>query len=154
MLLSDVVNVLGDRPLSEFPWGCTVRDTVNLFAEHNLKLTLTSTGDDLNRALDAMTEIHRTLLCEAQLDASRACVIQPIGGGLVIESTAPDEIQPEAETELTLDRKTITTGLIVGSVILMCVFMLSTLSVNEGTDWAGIKDIAIEIGKTIFGINT
>ena len=147
MLLSDVVNVLGDQPLSAFPWGCVVRDTVNLFAEQNLKLTLASSGEDLNRALSAMNEDNRNLLHRAQLDASRACVIQQVGGGMVLEHS-----DAELEPLIVLDRAIITTALVVGSVILMSFIMLGSLSVHKDTDWAGIKEIVVDVGKTVLGI--
>lgn len=146
MLLSDVVNVLGDQPLSEFPWGCVVRDTVNLFAEKDLKLTLTSSGSDLQRALSAMSEDNRTLLNRAQLDTGRARVIQPVGGGMVLEH-ADDELEPS----IVFNRTSITTAMIVGSVILISVFMLSSLSINKDTDWNAIKDIVVDIGKILIG---
>lgn len=146
MLLSDVVKVLGDQPLSEFPWGCVVKDTVNLFTPNDLKLTLTSTGADLSRALDAMSETNRTLLHSAQLDASRSCVITPVGGGLVVEHG--NQEVPEAPL---LTRVNLITGFIVVNVLLICFQMFSSLTINEDTDWSKVQEIGWSVLKTLGG---
>ena len=139
MLLSDVVKVLGDRPLGDFPWGGVVRDTVNLFAEINLKLTLTSTGDDLTRALDGMSESNRALLNSAQLDTSRTTVITPAGGGMVVEH---GDVPVDA-TSIVFNKFHIVTATVVVMVLMGAMSMFASLGVNKGQDWK-------EVGKFIF----
>jgi hypothetical protein len=143
MLLSDVVKVLGDRALGEFPWGCVVKDTVNLFAAEPLKLKLTSTGPDLTRALDEMSETNRTLLHNAQLDASRSCMITDVGGGMVV---AHGEVEPPA----VFGHFQFFTALVVGLVIIGALVMFSNLSINSATDWKEVGKIGWTIVKSLF----
>lgn len=148
MLLSDVVKVLGDRPLGDFPWGCVVRDTVNLFAELNLKLTLTSTGDDLTRALDAMSESNRALLNNAQLDTGRTCMITPAGGGMVIEHGDVEGAIPP----IVFGQFQIVTAMVVLAVLLGAMSMFASLGVNKGTDWKEVGSFLWDAAKTYIGI--
>lgn len=148
MQLSDVVRVLGTQAaLGQFPWGKVVCDTVNLFAEPSLRLSLTSTGADLDRALTAMSETNRTLLHNAHLDVNAAgpTVVQDIGGGLVLEH-GPDGIGP------LLTPKNIVTGSIVGLVVLASVTMMSNLASSTKTDWKEVADALISIVKSIWGL--
>lgn len=144
MLLSDVVKVLGERTLGEFPWGCVVKDTVNLFAEEDLKLKLTSTGDDVNRALEAMSDTNRTLLHNAQLDPSRSCMITPVGGGM-------DVVHGEPDLPVTFGHFQFATALVVGVVIVASFLMVSNLAINEKTDWKAVGTMIWGIVKTITG---
>ena len=144
MLLSDVVKVLGDRTLGEFPWGCVVKDTVNLFAEEDLKLKLTSTGTDVTSALAAMSDTNRELLSNAQLDVNRSCVITPLGGGL-------DVVHGDAETSVKFGHFQALTALVVGVVMIVSMVMVSDLAVNEKTDWKAIGTMAWSIVKAIGG---
>lgn len=144
MLLSDVVKVLGERALGEFPWGCVVKDTVNLFAEGDLKLKLTSTGEDLTRALDAMSDTNRTLLQNAQLDTGRSCVITPAGGGM-------DIVHGEADLPGSFGHFQFFTALIVGVVIIASLLMVSNLAINEKTDWKAVGTMIWSIVKTLTG---
>ena len=146
MLLSDVVKVLGERTLGEFPWGCVVKDTVNLFAEEPLKLKLTSTGADVTVALGAMSDTNRELLANAQLDVNRSCVITPIGGGLDVVHGDGD-----AETAVKFGHFQALTALVVGVVMIVSIVMFSDLSINEKTDWKAIGTMAWSIVKTIGG---
>lgn len=144
MLLSDVVKVLGDRTLGEFPWGCVVKDTVNLFAEEDLKLKLTSTGADVTSALEAMSDTNRELLSNAQLDVRRSCVITPLGGGL-------DVVHGDAETSIKFGHFQALTALVVGVVMIVSLIMVSSLAGNEKTDWKEIGKMAWGIVKAIGG---
>lgn len=143
MLLSDVVKVLGDRTLGEFPWGCVVKDTVNLFAEESLKLKLTSTGPDLTRALDAMSETNRTLLHNAQLDTGRSCVITPVGGGM-------DVVHGDTDPPTVFGHSQFVTGLFVSVVLTVSLVMFSNLSINESTDWKEVAKLGMAFVKSFF----
>lgn len=143
MLLSDVVKVLGDRTLGEFPWGCVVRDTVNLFAEEPLKLTMTSTGTDLTRAIEAMSESNQTLLNNAQLDTKRSCVIQDVGGGMVVE-------HGEADLPAVFGFFQFFTAMVVGIIVIAAIIMFGSLSVFEKTDWTALGKAGWEIVKSFF----
>lgn len=144
MLLSDVVKVLGERSLGEFPWGCVVKDTVNLFAEEDLKLKLTSTGADVTSALAAMSDTNRELLSNAQLDVNRSCVITPLGGGM-------DLVHGDTETAVKFGHFQAFTALVVGVVMIVSMVMVSNLSINEKTDWKAIGAMAWSIVKAIGG---
>lgn len=146
MLLSDVVKVLGDRTLGEFPWGCVVKDTVNLFAEDTLKLKLTSTGSELTRALDAMSETNRNLLHNAQLDTNRACMITPVGGGMVVEHGDVD-----ADPPAKFGFFQAFTALIVSVVLIGAFLMFANLSINEKTDWKAVGKLGWSIVKSVAG---
>ena len=149
MLLSDVEKVLGDRPLSEFPWGCVVRDTVNLFAREDLKLTLASTGADLVKALDAMPESNRILLNSAQLDARRSCVVTPIGGGLVVEHPGESNVSTDGPSLFT--GLNLATMFVVVNVLLIAMLLFSTTAAGHDVDWSELGALGKDVLKTIAG---
>lgn len=144
MLLPDVIRSLGDQPLKAFPWGSLVRDTVNLFAGVELRVTLDSTGIEICRTMMAMPSDKRDLLNQAQLDLSRAIVTTPVGGGMVVEHA---DTEPEADVGLRFTRSDYIAAVVVGSVVGTALFMLSQLEINRGTDWGAVKDIIMSIVK-------
>lgn len=146
MLLSDVVNVIGNKPLTAFPWGCVVRDTVNLFVSREYVLTMESTGDDVHAALDSLGGEVRALVLRSNVDMSRCAIQVPVGGGMVVEH---EDIQSlpttSSEEEHFMDlRKVLASPLFLISasgilaILTAALVLVSTLSGNEGTDWDGI----------------
>lgn len=149
MIMSDVIKVLGNTPLKAFPWGCVVKDTVNLFVDETNKITEDSTGTDVTTALDSLSIETRDLVLRAKLDPTRLCVSTPAGGGMVIEHE--DEAATLDDTAA-LRRAILNPQfmLVMCMVILpltFCTVMISNLSVHRDFQW---KDVVVAFFK-VFG---
>jgi hypothetical protein len=67
MILDDVLRVVGDSALSDFPWGRNVVLLVNGFTPVDTNLKLDSTGIELKEAMLNVAEEHRALLLNARV---------------------------------------------------------------------------------------
>lgn len=149
MKITDVIKVMGSTPLGMFPWGCTVRDSVNLFLDPKvIQLTDKSTGADIQSALDSLPNDVRQLILIANLDPSRHCITTPMGGGMVVEHTEVDVVVENPveglKNALTRPLSVATTGVVV-AVVLVAVFLASGLSANKDFDWKGLFRAAFEM---------
>lgn len=137
MLMSDVLKVLGNTPLKEFPWGCWVKDSVNLFVDEDARLTDESTGEDVLTSLATLEADVRALVLAAHLDPARHCVISPVGGGMVVQHEEPP-LEQEAEIAALVNAMHSPQFLISATVVSLVVFaalwMVSTLSVHDNVD--------------------
>lgn len=137
MLMSDVIKVLGNTPLKAFPWGCVVKDTVNLFVEEPNKITEDSTGMDVTTALDTLSAETRDLVLQAKLDPTRRCVATPAGGGMVIEhesaSATLDDTAALRSAMLNPQFMAITCMVLVP--LTMASVMISNLSAHRDFHW-------------------
>lgn len=166
MRITDVIRVMGPTPLERFPWGETVRDTVNLFLDPRiLQLTEKSTGIDIQYAIDSMTDETKELVLRANLDPARHCLTTPVGGGMVVEHpekkarqvpASPSEVEEfDEESEETdveflqsfMRPLTLVTAIVVMVVLAMALLLISDLSVNDDFDWKGLIDAAVEVFK-------
>ncbi|QTH80229.1 hypothetical protein PA10_00029 [Pseudomonas phage pPa_SNUABM_DT01] len=148
MLISDVIKVLGNTTLKEFPWGCAVRDTVNVFAVDPYRLTDASTGVDVLAALESLPEENRDLVMRASIDPNRRCTTTPIGGGMVVEHVdrkpepAPDSDEVTADTaalrHALMNPQFMGVFFMVFLGLCMAGYMISTLSVHNGIDWSAV----------------
>lgn len=68
MILQDVMKVVGNSPLLDFPWGQNVILLVNSFTSEDFNLTAASTGSDLIDAMLHVEESNRTMLLNAKVD--------------------------------------------------------------------------------------
>lgn len=143
MLISDVIKVLGNTTLKEFPWGCAVRDTVNLFAVDPYRLTDVSTGSDVLAALESLPAENRDLVLKASIDPNRRCTTTPIGGGMVVEhvdrkpSDNTDDVIADtvALRHALMNPQFMAVFLMVFLGICTAAYMVSTLSVHNEIDW-------------------
>ncbi|MCY1286153.1 hypothetical protein D9M68_17940 [compost metagenome] len=150
MQITDVIKVMGNAPLGKFPWGCTVRDTVNLFLDPKIiQLTDASTGVDIQTAIDSLPDDVRQLILVANLDPSRHCIATPVGGGMVVEhvesSTDQSENPVEGLTNALTRPLSLATAMVVIMVVLVAVFLASGLSANKDFDWKGLFRAAFEM---------
>jgi hypothetical protein len=67
MTLDDVLKVVGNSSLTDFPWGRNVALLVNGFTPVDVNLKHDSTGQELKDAIDRVPEPNRTLLLNAQV---------------------------------------------------------------------------------------
>lgn len=153
MQMSDVIKVLGNTPLKEFPWGCIVKDTVNLFASEGHLLTDESSGEDVHAALDSMLPDVRDLVLSANVDPTRCMVTSPMGGGMVLEYS--EEVIGHDVVEL---RKAMLTPQFVASATMVTIVLIaslvavSSLSVNQGFEWLEFfKTLLQVIAPTFLG---
>ncbi len=149
MQLSDVMKVIGDDSLDEFPWGCVVIQTINLFVADAYRLTPASTGIDVNRALDSLEPSIKGLVLAANLDAQSCRITAPVGGGMVLEF---DDEQDEARTSDTHVGKPWTNPIfliaasLVAVILVASVVMLSTLSTHQDVDWG---ELLLQVLKVV-----
>ncbi len=155
MRITDVINVMGDSPLNKFPWGVTVRDTVNLFLNPKvIQLTDVSTGVDIQNAIDSLPDDVRQLILVANLDPSRHCIATPVGGGMVVEHSKSQRDKEEDPvnglTNALTKPLSLVTGLMTTAVVVVAIFLSSTLTANKAFDWKGLIQAALEA----FGITS
>lgn len=67
MTLGDVLRVVGDSALSDFPWGRNVVLLVNGFTPDDTNLKTSCTGLELKAAMETVAAEHRTLLLNARV---------------------------------------------------------------------------------------
>jgi len=158
MLMSDVIKVLGDTPLKAFPWGCVVRDTVNLFVMDTNRLTENSTGMDVTAALESLPLETRDLVLQAKLDPGRRCMDTPVGGGLVLrneeEETLPTAVMDDtaALRRALLSPQFLMIAFMVVIPLTMCTIMISNLSIHKDFSWAEVGAALFKMfGLSIFG---
>lgn len=148
MLLSDVIKVIGDDELEEFPWGCVVVDTVNLFVTEEFRLKLSSTGHDVDRALNSLGADVKDLVLRANLDTSHCRITAPVGGGMVVEF---EETTPEDETrKLCKAMKSpvfVAVAVAVATMTIVAMIMISLLPGNGSIDWS---EVSAEAAKIFF----
>lgn len=140
MLMSDVIKVLGDTPLKAFPWGCVVKDTVNLFVDEPNKITEDSTGMDVTTALDSLPADTRDLVLQAKLDPTRRCVATPAGGGMVIEhegETATLDDTAALRRAMLSPQFMLVTCMVV-LPITISTYMISNLSAHKTFSWSEV----------------
>lgn len=141
MLLSDVIKVIGDTPLREYPWGAVVVDTINLFVDVGHQLTDDSTGPDVHRALDSLSDEVKDIVLQANLDTNRRCITAPVGGNMVIEyeNTDVDELDFYKASQ---SPTVIAAGIAVISIVLMAVVMVGSLGMTPSTEvWISIGEV-------------
>ncbi len=142
MLISDVIKVLGKAPLKQFPWGCWVKDTVNLFVDEAARLTDESTGEDVLKSLETLAEDVRELVLSAHLDPAHHCVISPVGGGMVVKHDEPPlatEAELAALTKAMQSPPVLIAATVVSLVVFSALWMVSTLSVHDDVDvWGAV----------------
>lgn len=153
MLLSDVIKVLGNTPLKAFPWGCVVKDTVNLFVDESNKITEDSTGMDVTTALDSLSAETRDLVLRAQLDPARQCVATPAGGGMVIEHEGESATLDDtaALRSAVLSPLFMTCLAMVFVPLTMASYMISNLSVHKGFHWGELFSALFKVFGFSFG---
>lgn len=141
MQITDVIKVMGGLPLGHFPWGHTVRDTVNLFLDPKIaRLTLESTGHDIQSALDSLPDDVRVLILVAKLDPTRRSMTTPMGGGMVVEHSdnpSVSEDPVEGLKNALLHPLSMATALVMFAVVVVSGFLVSGLSANKDFDWKG-----------------
>ncbi len=146
MLLSDVIKVIGEDALEEFPWGCVVVDTVNLFVTEEFRLTMASTGHDVNLALNSLGEDVKDLVLRANLDTGHCRITAPVGGGMVMEF---EETTPEEETrKLCKAMKSpvfVTVALVVVSMTVGAMVMISLLPGHTPIDWVEVVTEGLKV---------
>ncbi|MNI45233.1 hypothetical protein D3C76_37180 [compost metagenome] len=152
MLIADVVKVLGNTTLKEFPWGCAVRDTVNLFTVDPFRLSDASTGTDVLAALESLPVENRDLVLKASIDPNRRCTTTPIGGGMVVEhvdsgTLTGDELVADnaALRNAMLTPQFMGVSLLVLSGVSLAGYMISTLSVHEDIDWGAVASAFFKV---------
>lgn len=138
MLMSDVIKVLGNTPLKAFPWGCVVKDTVNLFVEEANKITDDSTGTDVTTALDSLPAEQRDLVLRAKLDPTRRCVTTSAGGGMDIEhgGGAATLDDTAALRRAVLTPQFMMTVMVVFLPLAMAAIMISNLAAHRDFHWS------------------
>ncbi|MNB58471.1 hypothetical protein D3C87_332240 [compost metagenome] len=138
MLMSDVIKVLGNTPLKAFPWGCVVKDTVNLFVDETNRITEDSTGMDVTTALDSLPAEQRDLVLRAKLDPTRRCVATPAGGGMVIEHEGESATLDDtaALRRAVLTPQFMTSAFLVVLPLSMGAIMISNLAAHRDFHWS------------------
>lgn len=137
MLMSDVIKVLGDTPLKSFPWGCTVRDTVNLFVESDHRITEESTGAGVKAALNTLSPDTKALVLQAKLDTARNCMATSAGGGLVMEHGDPVNALEDTNAlyRMLLTPQFIGLTSAVVMPVLLAGFLISRLDIHKNIPW-------------------
>lgn len=150
MLLADVIKVIGNESLDEFPWGCVVVDTINLFVEEEYRLKPNSTGQAIDRALGSLDDNVKDLVLKANLDTRSCRITTPVGGGMVVEF---DEQVPSTKEEVLRLKRAIkspiflTTSVFVGTGVILALSLMSLLPGHGGIDW-------IALGKLVMKFTT
>lgn len=149
MQITDVIKVMGNAPLERFPWGCTVKDTLNLFLDSRVVvLTMKSTGTDIQQALDSLPDDVRALVLRANLDPSRHCIETPMGGGMVVEHSEtgdPVESPGESLNNALLKPISIISAFSVLVVVVFAVYMVSGLTANKDVNWEELLKNFLEV---------
>jgi hypothetical protein len=140
MFLSDVVRVLGESPLRDFPWGVMVANTINLFTEEEHRLTEESTGEDVHSALNSLTDEVRELVLRARLDVHSGKITAPAGGNMVIEyEDGEDKTLTEPDFSKVMSSPVfIAVMTTVTLIIFAAMYMFSNLAANRDIDWTSM----------------
>lgn len=153
MKISDVIMILGNTPLSEFPWGCIVKTTINLFVDDEHRVTESSTGLDVHVALGTLPKETRDIVLSASIDADRCCAVTSIGGGMAIEHV---DAETTSQEDLVALRQAIFTPQFMATAVLVIVplslsaILITNLSSNSSFSW---KEAVLAFIK-VFGIFT
>lgn len=137
MLISDVIKVLGDSSLGDFPWGVAVADTINLFTPDERRLSTASNGADVEKAIESLDADTRALIMRARIDPRKGVVKQPMGGGMEVEHS----IDADPSGELIKSMMTppfIFTIFLVTGVVATAIFMLKSLVGKSPIDWGAL----------------
>lgn len=148
MQMSDVIKVVGESSLKEFPWGNMVKDTINLFAKNEFRLNENSTGNDVLRSLDSLGHEVKDLVLKATIDPSRCSVTQPVGGGMVVKHT--DECHDDPTVQLwraMLSPKFVVVTTIVCVIVVVALNMVFRLSAHDDLSWQALIDAIIEVSS-------
>lgn len=148
MQMSDVIKVVGDSSLKEFPWGNVVKDTINLFAKNEFRLNENSTGDDVMRSLDSLGQEVKDLVLKVAIDPSRYSVTQSVGGGMVVKHTNENLEDPTVQLwRAVLSPKFIVVTTIVCVIVVVALNMVFRLSANDDLSWQALIDAIIEVAN-------
>lgn len=148
MQMSDVIKVVGDSSLKEFPWGNVVKDTINLFAENEFRLNETSTGNDVMRSLDSLGQEVKDLVLKAAIDPSRCSITQSVGGGMVVKHTDENHDDPTVQLwRAMLSPKFIVVTTIVCVIVVVALNMVFRLSANDDLSWQVLIDSILEVAN-------
>lgn len=153
MLMSDVIKVLGNTPLKAFPWGCVVKDTVNLFVDEASRITEESTGMDVTTALDSLSADTRELVLQARLDPTRKCVATPAGGGMVIEHEGESATLDDtaALRRAVLNPQFMLVSFMVVLPLSMSAYMISNLAAHRDFRWGEVFSAFFKVFGFPFG---
>lgn len=126
MILQDVMKVVGNSPLLDFPWGQNVILLVNSFTSEDFNLTAASTGSDLISAMLHVEESNRTMLLNAKVD---------MVSFISAESCANDALVGQVNTTHKM-RNIIVVGftMVLCFIALLLTFVSSETSKINGTD--------------------
>lgn len=148
MQMSDVIKVVGDSSLKEFPWGNMVIDTINLFAKNEFRLNENSTGDDVMRSLDSLGQEVKDLVLKAEIDPSRCSITQSVGGGMVVKHTDENYDDPTVQLwRVMLSPKFIVVTTIVCVIVVVALNMVFRLSANDDLSWQALIDAIIGVAN-------
>lgn len=148
MQMSDVIKVVGDSSLKEFPWGNVVKDTINLFAKNEFRLNENSTGNDVMRSLDSLEQEVRDLVLKAAIDPSRCSITQSVGGGMVVKHTDENHDDPTVQLwRAMLSPKFIVVTTIVCVIVVVSLNMVFRLSANDDLSWQVLIDAILEVAN-------
>lgn len=153
MKISDVIMILGNTPLSEFPWGCIVKTTINLFVDDEHRVTESSTGLDVHAALGTLPKETRDIVLSASIDADRCCAVTSIGGGMAIEHVDEETTSQEdlaALRQAVFAPQFIAFAVLVVVPLAMGALLLSNLSIHDGFS---LREAILAFVK-VFGIFT
>lgn len=148
MQMSDVIKVVGDSSLKEFPWGNVVKDTINLFANNEFRLNEDSTGNDVLRSLDSLGQEVKDLVLKAAIDPSRCCITQSVGGGMVVKHTDENHDDPTVQLwRAMLSPKFIVVTTIVCVIVVVSLNMVFRLSANDDLSWQVLIDAILKVAN-------
>lgn len=148
MQIQDVLKVVGLSTLGSFPWGARVINLVNSFLPEGTELTLDSTGEDLEKALNSLTEVQRTTLLTATISFRRNDI--PEESEEIIEKGYSGRIRFNPGVAIVI---------FIGLVALVLTFSMSINSIKTGSmqDSSGlvqVLNILADLAKTFFGPST
>lgn len=148
MQMSDVIKVVGDSSLKEFPWGNVVKDTINLFAKNEFHLNENSTGDDVMRSLDSLGQEVKELVLKAAIDPSRCSITQSVGGGMVVKHIDENHDDPTVQLwRAVLSPKFIVVTTIVCVIVVVALNMVFRLSANDDLSWQVLIDAILKVAN-------
>ena len=148
MQMSDVIKVVGDSSLKEFPWGNVVKDTINLFAKNEFHLNENSTGDDVMRSLDSLGQEVKELVLKAAIDPSRCSITQSVGGGMVVKHIDENHDDPTVQLwRAVLSPKFIVVTTIVCVIVVVALTMVFRLSANDDLSWQVLIDAILKVAN-------
>ncbi|MNP89215.1 hypothetical protein D3C85_16190 [compost metagenome] len=141
MQMSDIIKAVGDSTLKEFPWGCVVKDTVNLFVSNEFRLDENSTGSDLMHSLDSLGHDVRELILKATLDPTLCKITQPALSEIGIHQNDVTQEDPTVELwQAIVSPKFVVVSTVVGAVVLAAINMAFGLSTDGSFGWKDLID--------------